>query len=124
VPGLPASTITRLKEVWVEEHKRLNERDLSTKHYVYVWADGESRSALSCLQGAMTGARCGLTQNDAGYRSHRHRPMVRWVSRRPSVMCGRRRASSVAGYRDPDVLDGAKNSWRWLDGHNQLPSKQ
>jgi putative transposase len=64
-PGLSASTITRLKEVWVEEQKRWNERDLSAKGYVYVWADGiylqarledaaqcilvRSRSALSCL---------------------------------------------------------------------------
>ena len=38
--GLSASTIARLKEVWVDEHKRWNERDLSAKRYVYVWADG------------------------------------------------------------------------------------
>ena len=39
-PGLSASTIARPKEVWVEEHKRWNERDLSAKRYIYVWADG------------------------------------------------------------------------------------
>ncbi len=39
-PGLSASTIARLKEVWIDEHKRWNERDLSAKRYVYVWADG------------------------------------------------------------------------------------
>lgn len=39
-PGLSASTIARLKDVWVDEHKRWNERDLSAKRYVYVWADG------------------------------------------------------------------------------------
>jgi len=39
-PGLSASTIARLKEVWVDEHKHWNERDLSAKRYVYVWADG------------------------------------------------------------------------------------
>ena len=39
-PGLSASTIARLKEVWVDEHKRWNERDLSAKRYVYMWADG------------------------------------------------------------------------------------
>ena len=39
-PGLSASTIARLKEVWVDEHTRWNERDLSAKRYVYVWADG------------------------------------------------------------------------------------
>lgn len=39
-PGLSASAIARLKEVWVDEHKRWNERDLSAKRYVYAWADG------------------------------------------------------------------------------------
>ena len=39
-PGLSAATIARLKEVWIDEHKRWSERDLSAKSYVYVWADG------------------------------------------------------------------------------------
>ena len=38
--GLSASTIARLKDVWVDEHKRWNERDLSAKRYVYYWVDG------------------------------------------------------------------------------------
>jgi transposase-like protein len=39
-PGLSASTIARLKEVWIDEHGRWNRRDLSAKRYVYMWADG------------------------------------------------------------------------------------
>ena len=39
-PGLSASTIARLKEVWLDEHEHWRKRDLSAKHYVYVWADG------------------------------------------------------------------------------------
>ena len=39
-PGLSASTIARLKEVWVDEHNRWKKRDLSARRYVYVWADG------------------------------------------------------------------------------------
>ena len=39
-PGLSASTIARLKEVWTEEHVRWRERDLSAKRYVYFWVDG------------------------------------------------------------------------------------
>jgi transposase-like protein len=38
--GLSASTIARLKEGWADEHARWRERDLSSKRYVYVWADG------------------------------------------------------------------------------------
>ena len=39
-PGLSASTIARLKEVWLDEHEYWRKRDLSAKRYVYVWADG------------------------------------------------------------------------------------
>jgi len=39
-PGLSASTISRLKEAWVDEHNRWKRRDLSARRYVYVWADG------------------------------------------------------------------------------------
>jgi putative transposase len=39
-PGLSASTISRLKEMWSEEHDRWRRRDLSARRYVYVWADG------------------------------------------------------------------------------------
>jgi len=39
-PGLSASTIARLKEIWADEHKAWEKRDLSRKRYAYVWADG------------------------------------------------------------------------------------
>ena len=38
--GLSASTISRLKKDWIEEYKQWQQRDLSRKRYVYVWADG------------------------------------------------------------------------------------
>jgi len=39
-PGLSATAISRLKDGWIDEHDAWQKRDLSTKHYVYVWADG------------------------------------------------------------------------------------
>jgi hypothetical protein len=39
-PGLSASTIARLKQVWTDEHARWEKRDLSAKNYVYMWVDG------------------------------------------------------------------------------------
>jgi transposase-like protein len=39
-PGLSASTIARLKDVWQGELERWEKRDLSARHYVYLWADG------------------------------------------------------------------------------------
>lgn len=39
-PGLSASTISRLKEGWKDEHQRWSRRDLSNRRYVYLWVDG------------------------------------------------------------------------------------
>ena len=38
-PGLSANVV-RLKQIWEQEFQTWRERDLSDKHYVYVWADG------------------------------------------------------------------------------------
>jgi transposase-like protein len=38
--GLSATNIVRLKKVWEEEYRDWSKRDLSGKHYVYLWADG------------------------------------------------------------------------------------
>ena len=39
-PGLSAATVRRLSEAWQAEHERWCRRDLSTRRYVYFWADG------------------------------------------------------------------------------------
>ena len=39
-PGLSASTIARLKEVWHGELERWQRRDLSARRYLYFWVDG------------------------------------------------------------------------------------
>lgn len=38
--GLSPATISRLKEVWKDEHERWSKRELAGKHFVYIWADG------------------------------------------------------------------------------------
>jgi transposase-like protein len=38
--GFSASTITRLSSVWQEEYEGWRKRPLTSKEYVYVWADG------------------------------------------------------------------------------------
>ena len=38
--GLSANVVVRLKEQWADEYDQWMQRDLSGKHYVYVWADG------------------------------------------------------------------------------------
>jgi transposase-like protein len=39
-PGLSATTISRLKEVWKEEQQQWSKRDLTGKNFVYIWVDG------------------------------------------------------------------------------------
>jgi transposase-like protein len=39
-PGLAASTISRLKALWWEQYEAWQKHDLSSKRYVYFWADG------------------------------------------------------------------------------------
>src|SRR4051812_11638535 len=39
-PNLSPSVIARLKETWADDYARWQKRDLSTRRYVYVWADG------------------------------------------------------------------------------------
>jgi putative transposase len=39
-PGLSAATISRLKEVWREQHVSWSKRELTGKQYVYMWVDG------------------------------------------------------------------------------------
>ncbi len=38
--GLSAGTISRLKQGWEQDYQQWNQRDLSGKRYVYIWADG------------------------------------------------------------------------------------
>lgn len=59
--GLSSSNVTRLMESWRAERKAWDERDLSCKHYVYVWADGiyfnvrlsDDRPCVLVLMGAL-----------------------------------------------------------------------
>jgi putative transposase len=39
-PNLSPSVIARLRDEWQAEYDRWQRRDLSTRHYVYIWADG------------------------------------------------------------------------------------
>jgi putative transposase len=59
-PGLSASTISRLKQSWADEHGRWSGRSLVNKHYVYLWVDGvhfgvRLEDASQCMLVAMSG---------------------------------------------------------------------
>jgi transposase-like protein len=59
-PGLSASTIVRLKQVWQDEYEGWSKRSLAGKRYVYLWVDGihfnirleEDRQCILVVMGA------------------------------------------------------------------------
>jgi transposase-like protein len=75
-PGLSASTVRRLVASWQQEHERWQRRDLSTRHYVYIWADGvyftprldHDRQCILVLIGADADGRKELLAIEDGYR--------------------------------------------------------
>ncbi len=75
-PGLSASTIGRLKEVWQEELARWQRRDLSAKRYAYLWVDGiyfgarmeEEKQCILVVMGATADGTKELVAITDGYR--------------------------------------------------------
>ena len=39
-PNVSTSVVARLRDAWQAEYERWQRRDLSARHYVYIWADG------------------------------------------------------------------------------------
>src|SRR5512147_1449061 len=75
-PNLSATTITRLKDAWEEDHRAWSKRSLAGKHYVYVWADGVhfnirlegGRQCILVLMGATAKGKKELIAIADGYR--------------------------------------------------------
>jgi len=112
-PGLSASTVARLKQVWSEDHARWRKRDLSAKRYVYLWADGihlearleEQAQCILVLIGATPEGRKELVGFTDGVRESAH-------SWRDLLLDLRRRGLSVAP--ELAVADGALGFWKAL----------
>ena len=74
-PGLSTSTISRLKSIWQEDLDEWKKRDLSSKRYVYIWADGiycnvrmEERQCLLVIIGATQDGKKELLALESGLR--------------------------------------------------------
>ncbi len=74
-PGLSAATISRLKQDWEQDYRDWNQRDLSKKRYVYIWADGvysnvrlDDRLCLLVIIGSDETGRKELLALSDGYR--------------------------------------------------------
>jgi len=112
-PGLSASTIARLKEVWIDEHERWQKRDLSARRYVYVWADGihlqarleDEKQCILVIIGATPEGKKELVGFTDGARESAHD----W---RELLLDLKRRGLSVAP--ELAVADGALGFWKAL----------
>lgn len=75
-PGLSATTVRRLTAAWQDEHERWQDRDLSARRYVYLWADGvyftprleHDRQCILVLIGADAQGRKELLAIEDGFR--------------------------------------------------------
>jgi putative transposase len=75
-PNLSATTVTRLKAAWEQDHDAWSKRSLAGKRYVYVWADGvhfdirleEGRQCILVLMGATAEGQKELIAIADGYR--------------------------------------------------------
>lgn len=113
VPGLSASTVTRLKAVWAKEYQQWNQRDLTGKRYVYVWADGihfnvrleEDRTCILVLMGATADGTKELIAVQDGYRESE-------ISWKQLLLDVKERGLPV----DPELAvgDGALGFWKAL----------
>ena len=75
-PGLSPTTVRRLTAAWQDEHERWQDRDLSARRYVYLWADGvyftprleHDRQCILVLIGADAQGRKELLAIEDGFR--------------------------------------------------------
>lgn len=111
--GLSANVVTRLLEGWKSEYELWNRRDLSSKEYVYFWADGihfnirleEDRQCILVLMGATKDGRKELIGILDGFRESEQswRELLCDLKAR-----GLKKAPKVA------VGDGALGFWKAL----------
>jgi putative transposase len=113
-PNLSPSAITRLTGEWQAEYERWQTRDLSARHYVYVWADGvylqarmeDHAECILVLIGATPEGKKELVGFQAGVRESAQ-------SWRELLIDIRRRGLQVAP--ELAVGDGALGFWKALD---------
>lgn len=113
-PGLSATNIVRLKEVWQQEYDAWSRRDLAGRRYVYWWVDGihfnvrlePDRPCILVVMGALEDGTKELVSVHDGHRESRES----WLEvLRDLKARGLREAPKLA------VGDGALGFWRAVE---------
>ncbi|GLS29192.1 IS256 family transposase [Mesorhizobium albiziae] len=112
--NLSPSVITRLTAEWTTEYERWQKRDLSARHYVYVWADGVYLQArmedhAECML-VLIGATPEGKKELVGFQTGIRESAQSW---RELLVDVKRRGLKIA----PDIAvgDGALGFWKALD---------
>ena len=111
--GLSASTISRCKRIWEEEHEAWRRRPLDRKRYVYIWADGvyfnirsdDARQCILVIIGVTEQGRKEFIAIEDGYRESEQS----W-----SELLLRIKAQGLRHYPKLAVGDGALGFWKAL----------
>lgn len=110
--GLSAATVTRLTKQWSDDHAAFQDRDLSDRDFVYVWADGvhpkvRLGQAHSCVL-VLLGVRLDGTKELIALAEGLRESTESWADLLRD--CRRR------GMRDPELVigDGAMGLWKAL----------
>jgi transposase-like protein len=110
--GLSAATVTRLTRQWSDDHAAFQQRDLSNRDFVYVWADGvhpkvRLGQAHSCVL-VLLGVRLDGTKELIALAEGLRESTESWADLLRD--CRRR------GMRDPELAvgDGAMGLWKAL----------
>ncbi|MFJ6392849.1 IS256 family transposase [Streptomyces sp. NPDC091972] len=110
--GLSSATVTRLTKQWSDDHAAFQQRDLSDRDYVYVWADGvhpkvRLGQAHSCVL-VLLGVRLDGSKELIALAEGLRESTESWADLLRD--CRRR------GMRDPELVvgDGAMGLWRAL----------
>jgi transposase-like protein len=108
--GLSPATVTRLTRQWSDDHAAFQDRDLSDRDSVYVWADGvhpkvRLGQAHSCVL-VLLGVRLDGTKELIALAEGLRESTESWADLLRD--CRRR------GMRDPELVvdDGAMGLWR------------
>lgn len=114
-PGLSATTITRLKACWADEHAEWSRRRFDDKQYVYIWADGiytkvrlgeDKKSCMLVIIGATAEGKKELIAIEAGERES----LISWKS---VLLDLKSRGLSIPP--ELAVADGALGFWSALE---------
>ncbi len=111
--GLSASTISRLKAQWIEEHQQWQKRSLVGKRYVYIWADGiyfnirneDDRQCILVILGVTDNGAKELLGLESGFRESE----LNW-----KALLLRLRDQGLSTAPELAVGDGALGFWKAL----------